>query len=413
MSKKLSQEEFEARVKEKLPTIEILSEYKGRREKVLRKCTVCGDVRWVLAGSLFAKNAGCAFCAIEKSAKAKVKTTEQYKKELAEKQPYIELISEYAGTDNKVRLRCKIDGTEWENTAYSALHNTYPCPECFKKNRNIRTDEDFKKDLQNKFPKIQSLSKFERTDKPVLFKCSVCGYEWEAKPNRVLNVYKGESGCPRCEGKHYNITEDDFAKRVEKGSPNTEYVSGFKTVNGKATFRCKICGYEWKTICWEVEKGTGCPKCKMSKGEIRVSKYFDSRNIKYIPQYQFKDCKYKYSLRFDFYLPELNVACEYNGIQHYKFTNFGDKRNRGESLATIQARDRTKEEYCKNNNIRLITIPYTEFDKIEEILDNYLFPKQDGNASLESGAKWEILRCAARSIHMKITTIMQSVYTFS
>jgi len=35
-------------------------------------------------------------------------------------------------------------------------------------------------------------------------------------------------------------------------------------------------------------------------------------------------------------------------------------------------RDKKKNEYCKNNNIRLLRIPYYEFKNIENILKNLL-----------------------------------------
>ena len=37
-------------------------------------------------------------------------------------------------------------------------------------------------------------------------------------------------------------------------------------------------------------------------------------------------------------------------------------------LKETQIRDRIKNKYCKDNNIKLIRIPYFEFDNIDEIL---------------------------------------------
>ena len=34
-----------------------------------------------------------------------------------------------------------------------------------------------------------------------------------------------------------------------------------------------------------------------------------------------------------------------------------------------QYHDKLKDEYCRDNNIRLIRIPYTQINEIEEILD--------------------------------------------
>ena len=60
--------------------------------------------------------------------------------------------------------------------------------------------------------------------------------------------------------------------------------------------------------------------------------------------------------RFDFYLENINhkIAIEYNGMQHYKETDFFVS-----DLKTFQERDKRKAEYCKQNNIELYIIPYT------------------------------------------------------
>ena len=37
-------------------------------------------------------------------------------------------------------------------------------------------------------------------------------------------------------------------------------------------------------------------------------------------------------------------------------------------LMNLKRNDNIKTEYCKNNNIKLIRIPYWEFDNIEQII---------------------------------------------
>ena len=40
-------------------------------------------------------------------------------------------------------------------------------------------------------------------------------------------------------------------------------------------------------------------------------------------------------------------------------------------LKEMQRRDQIKTDFCKDNNIELIRIPYWEFDCIEDILEDY------------------------------------------
>ena len=103
--------------------------------------------------------------------------------------------------------------------------------------------------------------------------------------------------------------------------------------------------------------GAGCPKCKNSKGELEIQKILQEKNINYIQQHKFDNCKFKNKLIFDFYLPEYNICIEYDGEQHYKSVAFwgGDKK-----LKLTQERDKIKTEYCIDNNIQLIRIRYDE-----------------------------------------------------
>ena len=43
-----------------------------------------------------------------------------------------------------------------------------------------------------------------------------------------------------------------------------------------------------------------------------------------------------------------------------------------DALRNTKCRDEIKTQYCKENNIKLIRIPYWEFDNIEEILNREL-----------------------------------------
>lgn len=125
--------------------------------------------------------------------------------------------------------------------------------------------------------------------------------------------------------------------------------------------------HEYKVTFNDFQNGYRCPYCNNSKGEKRVLEILNKLNIDCIPQYRFKDCKFKNTLPFDFYLPKYNICIEFDGEQHYKIKEcFGGL----DEFINIKIRDTIKNEYCKNNNIKLIRIPYWEFDGIENIITN-------------------------------------------
>ena len=128
-------------------------------------------------------------------------------------------------------------------------------------------------------------------------------------------------------------------------------------------------GHEFKMTFNHFSTGTRCPFCKESKGERTIEKYLIKNNIKYVRQHRFDDCKYERKLPFDFYIPSLNTLIEYDGELHYKSVDyFGGDDHYNKTLI----RDKIKDSYCKNNNIKLIRIPYWELNNVESILNNNL-----------------------------------------
>jgi hypothetical protein len=119
-------------------------------------------------------------------------------------------------------------------------------------------------------------------------------------------------------------------------------------------------------------KGSGCPKCNESKGENKVAKYLSDNNISFIPQKIFKTLKDKRYLKPDFYLSELNLFIEYDGVGHY-FPVFGSTpEEKQKNLEDCQRRDKIKNEWARKNNIPLLRIPYWDFDRIEELIEAFI-----------------------------------------
>lgn len=130
---------------------------------------------------------------------------------------------------------------------------------------------------------------------------------------------------------------------------------------------CIICGAIWRKDCTHFERG--CPFCLMSKGEVKIENFLNKKGIKFEKQKKFSECKNILPLPFDFYLKDKKVLIEYNGKQHYEEMEFfgGIK-----SFLEQKKRDKIKVKYCKENNIPLLIIPYTEYERIEEIVSDFL-----------------------------------------
>jgi hypothetical protein len=75
------------------------------------------------------------------------------------------------------------------------------------------------------------------------------------------------------------------------------------------------------------------------------------------------------NLELDCFNPELKLAVEYNGQQHYRFTPYFHKSK--EAFHNQMYRDETKRRLCKEQGIVLIEVPYTVLN-VEEYLTKEL-----------------------------------------
>lgn len=98
-----------------------------------------------------------------------------------------------------------------------------------------------------------------------------------------------------------------------------------------------------------------CGFCSNSKGEEKIEQLLQNNNLNFIREKRFSSCRFKDTnnlARFDFYIPIKNYIIEFDGRQH--FEGWGKLT----SIEKIQEHDKYKNQWCKDNNIPLIRIPY-------------------------------------------------------
>lgn len=103
-----------------------------------------------------------------------------------------------------------------------------------------------------------------------------------------------------------------------------------------------------------------CAWYNMSKGQYSSCVTLSLLFNKEFKSYRLKSMINPYTkkaLELDCYNPQVGIAVEYQGEQHYRFPN-GFHKTREEFEDQV-ARDVIKEHLCKKNNILLIKVPYT------------------------------------------------------
>lgn len=106
-----------------------------------------------------------------------------------------------------------------------------------------------------------------------------------------------------------------------------------------------------------------------STGERAIKDYLIKHNVPYEQEYIFPDLMGdKSCLRFDFKIESNGqiILIEFQGKQHYEPVEFfGGK----EQFVLQQRYDNYKRAYCRLHGYRLIEIPYTDIDKIDNHLN--------------------------------------------
>ena len=114
----------------------------------------------------------------------------------------------------------------------------------------------------------------------------------------------------------------------------------------------------------------------ISKGEFLVSEFLKYKEINFLYQVRFSDCKYKKTLPFDFGIlngdGEVVALVEFDGEQHYQpVETWGGEQ----TLKEVQIRDKVKDDYCKRKGIPLLRIKYNE-ENILKTIEEFIAQEQ-------------------------------------
>ena len=297
---------------------------------------------------------------------------EQFQQRLKENyKNKIETLTPHINSKSKIKVRCNDCGYEWQTTSQSLLRGQ-GCKLCHTLSQRKGKDKFLEEFTKNYNTKYELLSDYVNANTKVKVKCNLCDNIWFSKPYHLSHT---KCGCPICANKERVLkttkSQEKFIDDVyHKYNDRYTVVGQYMNAKTKLEIRCNNCNNIWKIVPYSLLQNTGCPICNQSKGENLILKFLETNNILYNSQYVFNDCKNKYVLHFDFYLPELNICVEYDGIQHFKSIEFFGGE---EALKYTKNNDKIKNKYCQENNIKLIRIPYNNIESINEILTKLIF----------------------------------------
>jgi len=370
MPRKLTQEEFEERVKRVHDgSIIVLSKYINNKSKVYLKDTRCGHKWWAPAGNCYLNGSGCPICGAKKHGNP-LKSTAQVKKELDDcTNGEYTMLSSYRGTHKDIVLLHHKCGYHWKTRLSSVISGGQKCPNC--SHHRKLTIEDFKQQVLDAIgPEYTVLSEYKNNKTKVKMRHEVCGTEYEVQPHKVTCQ---NSRCPKCFGKSKHTQEEVQQIITNKLGPEFKLVSPYYDIHKPITIEHIPMKHTFTTTLDTIIVGRiSCPICNESHMESLTRQYLTTHNITFESQKRFPDCRYKRELPFDFYLPKYNLLIELDGGQHFKEVPYFDKEGSLDNLSTRTKRDTIKDTYCTSKGINLLRIGYSELDNLTNDLDKYL-----------------------------------------
>lgn len=223
------------------------------------------------------------------------------------------------------------------------------------------------------------------------WKCQCeCG---EIKEVRGPDLKSGRSkscGCIHSELLIQRNLNDNPSKAIKKDLTNQRFGSLLvleempDRQKTKVIWKCQCdCGNITYSKTSELLRGTrhACGVCSkgISKGELKISIILSQNNIPFKREYALTDLKSSKNVprRMDFAIfdkEKIKYFIEYQGIQHYEDIDYFRQ-----SLEEIQRADKEKKEYCKNKNIPLIIIPYSDYNILDMEYINKAYKSYDNN----------------------------------
>jgi hypothetical protein len=290
------------------------------------------------------------------------------------------VLEEYVDTRTKLLTRHNLCGFEWKIAPNKFLMGRR-CPKCDR----IKQSNRQRKPYAILSEEISSINNGEfsliggeylSNESNIIIHHNVCERDFEIRAGNFLIRRR----CNLCSFENQDRgrkTHEEFCQEIY-GKYGEEYIILNKYENIKTKVHVKhSCGNDWYVLPNNLLRGYGCPKCKSSKGEIKIAQFLDKNNMSYEFQKVFPNCNGMLgrNLKFDFCIYDsfgnIFLLIEYQGIIHFKPIEFFGGID---GYYMRKCHDSYKAYWCKKNNLNFLTIDYTEFKLIDKILESELSP---------------------------------------
>jgi len=143
-------------------------------------------------------------------------------------------------------------------------------------------------------------------------------------------------------------------------------------------FECPQCDYKCSdndALKQHIKICTG--KFTGSSGEFAIIRILDELGVDYVYDTSYWNVKDKSLLRWDFIInpkSDTPAVIEYDGMFHFKPIRMGQMTPEEAQTAhdNTKRRDKIKDDYCDDNDIFMLRIPYWEKQNLETLVRQYV-----------------------------------------
>ena len=219
----------------------------------------------------------------------------------------------YVKNDFKYTWKCE-KGHVWKACLCSVEGGTW-CPTCYK-NRHIerwtKTCNDLANEKNGRFLSNESYSR----DFVCRWECDK-NHQWEASYRSASKTW-----CHFCSGFRINLKHCMKLASFKGGFFLSEY---YITPHSRYKWQCAK-GHIWIATYSNIQKGHWCPRCNLSKGQEKLESFLEELLPGKIIYSNFKEFDWlkngKNHMELDIYIPDLRLAIEFDGRQHFECIDF-------------------------------------------------------------------------------------------
>lgn len=277
-------------------------------------------------------------------------------------------VKEIKGIHTKITLICNKHNEEFIQEAWSNLNSKIGCPEC-----NITAKMSPGK-IKQKALLVHS---------GLMFDYSRVEWNKGIREKQTIGCHVGEHGffkqsfdghlmgknpCQICYKENRLTKTDEFIERVKNVHGEDRY--GFDKVflknglQGDATLRCNKHNEYFDYDMFRILQGLeGCVKCRnsnVSKKEKELADFVEN-DLGFSIERSYRKIEHLSPKEVDIFIPEKNVAIEFNGLYWHSEANGKDKNYHYEKWLN-----------CENSGVRLLTVWEDEWENKKDIVKSHL-----------------------------------------